>query len=85
MMKCLNFLLANRVMVRSSMPTKKEQQEILEYATRVICYDYGYASPGGASQMQKAWDKLLEAALNSGRAGEDHRGRMARDGTSKTY
>ena len=48
------------------MPTKKEQQEILEHATRVIFYDYGYASPGGASQMQKTWDKRLEGALNSG-------------------
>ena len=41
MMKCLIFLLANKVMARSSMPTKKEQQEILEHATRVIFYDFG--------------------------------------------
>ena len=66
MMKCLIFLLANKVMARSNMPTKKEQQEILEHATRVIFYDFGYASPGGASQMQKIWDKRLKAALNSG-------------------
>ena len=48
------------------MTTKKEQQEVLDLASKIIFYDCGYASPGGASKMQKTWDKRLEAALNSG-------------------
>ena len=66
MMKCLIFLLANKVMMRSNMPTKKQQKEILEHASKIIFYDHGYAAPGGASKMQRTWEKRLEAAFESG-------------------
>ena len=66
MVKCLVFLLANKVVMQSNLPTRKQQQEALEHASKIICYDHGYAQPCGVSNMQRMWEKRLEAAFDSG-------------------
>ena len=64
--KCLIFLLANKVMAQSNLHDTEERKQVLEYASMIIFYDHGYSRVRGAGELDRTWDRRLKAAFASG-------------------